>query len=146
LVYIFSELYILLSKIIPIVLYILLTASCSTFDRDDLGRHVSDPVELAVGDIIRVVTVDIEDFRFRFTGITEQAIEGQDISIPFVEIRDIEVITPIRSSSSSWDNSEGTSEDISETAVVVYVIITVLGLILANPSTDGTSYYDIFPE
>ena len=131
----------MLSKIIPSVLFILLITSCSTFDRDELGRHVSGPLELAVGDIIRVVTVDIEDFRFRLTGITEQAIEGQDISIPFVEIRDIEVITPIRPS------PDDTSMDSAETARVVLVIVTVLGLILANSPTGGTgydSYSDVF--
>jgi hypothetical protein len=89
-------------------------------------------VELAVGDIIRVVTVDIEDFRFRFTGITEQAIEGEEISIPFVDIRDIEVITPIRRS----------PEDISETTRVVSVIITVAGLVLAPSSSETGSILD----
>ena len=115
-----------LKKLFAALLISLITA-CSAFDSDDLGKHISDPMELTVGDIIRVVTVDIEDFQFRLTGITEQTIEGKDISIPFVEIRDIEIITPNRSS----------SEEISETTRVVLVIITAAGMILAPSSSGG---------
>ena len=103
-------------------MFISLVTACSAHDRDDLSKRVSDPTQLSIGDIIRVVTVDIEDFRFRLTGITEQAIEGKDISIPFVKIREIEVITPVRS----------VSNHDHDPIITVLFIITEVGLILVG--------------
>jgi hypothetical protein len=121
----------LLSKIFFPVLFISLITACSAHERDDLGKRVSDPTELTIGDIIRVVTVDIEDFRFRLTGITEQAIEGKDISIPFVKIREMEVITPVRS----------VSNHDHDPIITVLFIITEVGLILVgHPPSQGPGF------
>jgi hypothetical protein len=129
----------LLSKKVFTLLFISLVTACSALDRDVMGKHVSGPMELSTGDIIRVVTVDIEDFRFQLTGVTEQAIEGKDLSIPFVKIRDIEVITPIRSS------HDEVSE--SEIGLVFLVIITTAGLVMMG---DSSSTYrtldDVFSQ
>jgi hypothetical protein len=121
----------LLSKIFFPVLFISLITACSAHERDDLGKRVSDPTELTIGDIIRVVTVDIEDFRFRLTGITEQAIEGKGISIPAVKIREIEVITPVRS----------VSNHDHDPIITVLFIITEVGLILVgHPPSQGPGF------
>ena len=76
---------------------------------------------------------DGDDFQFRLTGVTEQAIGGDDLSIPFVEIRDIEAITPIRSSS-----EEVSEEEVSETTRDFIVIITAAAGTQPSPNRYAT--------
>ena len=76
------------------------------------------------GDVIRVVTAGYEDYRFRVTEITEVAIHGEKISIPFDTIRSLEIIPP----------NESPDESSVTVSVTVLFIITAAGLLLLqNP-------------
>jgi len=104
-------------------LLIAFITACSTVDDDYLGGKLESPSQLNTGDVIRVVTVDYEDYRFRVTRITEVAIQGEKISVPFKTIRTLEVITPVQ-----IPNERSTA-----TNVTILFVITAAGLLLLNP-------------
>ena len=85
-----------LYKLLTIFLLIAFTTSCSTVSDDYLGGKVESATQLNTGDVIRVVTAEYEDFRFRVTEITEVAIHGEKVSIPFEIIRTLEIISLIK--------------------------------------------------
>ena len=103
----------------------LLVLGCSEMVLEDYGgAEVSDPMTLHTGDLIRVVSKDIEDFRFVLNDITGDSLVGSDIEIKFSDIRSVEVITP------RYLNNRRREREASS---AVEIINTATGLIVLQP-------------
>ena len=57
----------------------------STLQRD--GSRASNPYGLAVGDTVLLVTQDSQHYEFRVTQISDTAVIGEHVEIPFEQIK-----------------------------------------------------------
>ena len=74
------------------MLCILLIAGCSSQTHYDANRSQSlSESNFSVGDVVRITNSDEQEQEFTITRISESGIQGQDVSLTYKDMRDLEV-------------------------------------------------------
>jgi hypothetical protein len=81
----------MISAITRIFRYLLIVSmihmvGCTEFRSLQRAEGVSNPYGVSVGDTVLLVTTDAQHFEFKITDLTETAIIGDHVEIPFDEI------------------------------------------------------------
>jgi len=74
------------------MLCILLIAGCASQRHYDANRSQSlSESNFSVGDVVRITNSDEQEQEFTITRISESGIQGQDVSLTYKDMRDLEV-------------------------------------------------------
>ncbi len=85
------------SKIVSVLLVALLASGCSAYKSAEMTpaqvqQKIAAGDLAAVGDKVRVATTDGQTHRFKVTAVTDQAILGEDVSIPINDVTTVETL------------------------------------------------------
>lgn len=78
-------------SMLVMLIALLCLSSCARHHTAKLPSGKPALQELSVGDTVEIVTADVKEYQFKVVAITETSLVGDDVEVPFEQIRILEV-------------------------------------------------------